>query len=419
MKLISDMVIDSFYKPFTENALKLGGFSRGQVSGAPCDILTAYSLMDVPESEALLYEPSFSRIVASAALLGGKKVVSAETFTCLYGWPRNYIGQEQTADLKLLADALFANGVNHIIWHGKPMNPAGMDTVKFYASVHVGKSGNLAQEMKQFNKYLETVSTYMKKGQNYSDIAVYLPIEDAWTNGEMPKEMQFKWAWGYYELRFLKPPSQIIEYHPIFINHYFLKQAEFENNLLMINNVAFKSLYVDVKHLDMEALKTIKELAKKGLRIYMMKSPEQAGKRKTDLFDNMLKELLNFPNVKTDLNELHAKSFEFKGDFVPDYWCRHEEGEYYVFIANPKSKEIKFPMDLGQSFNQKSNYLSFCLNFGNKEFVFDSLEFKPYQSVLIHITKELKTMFIDIEYIPESPQVIIRNKNESKPWLIN
>ena len=122
MKLLSSYVIEEFYKPFTQKSHELGAYLRVQCSGAPCDIISSYATVDVPESEALLYEPSYSNIVASAAGLSGKKVVTSETFTCLYGGPSDHHSHEQTADLKLLADALFANGVNHIIWHGKPFN---------------------------------------------------------------------------------------------------------------------------------------------------------------------------------------------------------------------------------------------------------------------------------------------------------
>ncbi len=102
----------------------------------------------------------------------------------------------------MLADALFANGVNHIIWHGKPFNPAGQDTVKFYASVHVGKSGALADEIPAFNKYMEKISAVMKKGKTLSEVAVYMPTEDSWIAGELPVEKQFIWAWGAYEQRY-------------------------------------------------------------------------------------------------------------------------------------------------------------------------------------------------------------------------
>ena len=191
MKLISEYVIGEFYKPFTEKCHALGAYSRVQCSGVPGDVISAYTAIDVPESEALLYEPSYSNIVASAAALTGKQVVTSETFTCLYGWPRDHHSEEQAADLKLLADALFANGVNHIIWHGKPFNPAGQDTVKFYASVHVGKSGSLAPEIPGFNRYMEKVSSVMKNGATLSQVAVYLPSEDTWVAGELPADKQF------------------------------------------------------------------------------------------------------------------------------------------------------------------------------------------------------------------------------------
>jgi hypothetical protein len=123
----------------------------------------------------------------------GKPVVTSETFTCLYGWPRDHHSQEQTADLKMLADALFANGVNQIFWHGKPHNPAGQDTVKFYASVHVGQRGSLSKAIPAFNRYMEKTSKFMRQGKSFSRVAVYLPTEDSWVAGELPAEKQFIW----------------------------------------------------------------------------------------------------------------------------------------------------------------------------------------------------------------------------------
>lgn len=118
MSLISEKVLDFYFK-FDSTINSAGIFSRGQVSGAPCDLISGYSLLDIPEGESMLFEPEFCAIPASAALLSGKRFISSETFICLYGWPRDYIREEQTADLKLVADALFANGINQIIWHGK------------------------------------------------------------------------------------------------------------------------------------------------------------------------------------------------------------------------------------------------------------------------------------------------------------
>ena len=85
-KLVAEYVLEEFYEPFTEYQPRLNSFTRVQCHGAPCDSLAAFAAADVPESEAILFDPEFSRIPASAAALTGKPVVSAEAFTCLYGW---------------------------------------------------------------------------------------------------------------------------------------------------------------------------------------------------------------------------------------------------------------------------------------------------------------------------------------------
>ncbi len=175
MTLVSEYVIDNFYIPFTQTCHELGAVSRVQCAGAPVDLITAYANVDIPETEAMLYEPNFSRIVASAAALAGKKIVSAETFTCLYGWPREFFLKEQTADLKLVADALFAHGVNQVIWHGVPYSPPGKPPVFFYATVHAGPGGALAPEIPAFNAYMTKVSEVMRRGKSYSGVGRRLP----------------------------------------------------------------------------------------------------------------------------------------------------------------------------------------------------------------------------------------------------
>ena len=225
MKLISDLVINNFYIPFTDEAHKLGGFSRGQCHGSPTDLISAYATMDVPESEAMLFEPSFSRIASSAAALAGHKHVTSETFTCLYGFPREHMREEKVTDLKMVADAMFAHGINQIIWHGFPYNTIGSDTVSFYATVHVGRAGALSTHLLSFNNYMAQVSDYMRKGAVYSDVAIYLPLEDAWIAGELPKEKQLPWAWGEYEFRYQVVPEDIRGYQPLWINGTYLKEG--------------------------------------------------------------------------------------------------------------------------------------------------------------------------------------------------
>lgn len=417
MKLISRMVRDSFFSPFTEYAHSVGAFSRVQCMGAPADMLDAYSLADVPESEALLYEPAYSVIPASAAALSGKRIVTAESFTCLYGWPSDYLAEEQTADLKLLADAIFANGVNHIVWHGKPMNPAGYDTVKFYASVHLGKARSLAAELPDFNAYLQKVSAFMKKGVSYSDVAVYLPLEDAWIAGELPRHEQLRWAWGYYELRHLKLPDELSPYRPLWINPTFLQKAKLENGLLKVGDCAFRALYVDVEYMDVEGLKSIISLAQSGFPVCLKRLPTYPSAKEESGYAPLLHQvetLIAQGRISTEWTKAAPLPLVV-GDSIPEFWCRQSGKDLYIFFANPKTKAIHFPLEYGQSLQTDTIQYDIMLNYAGKSNTV-KLNFYPYQSILLCISPNGKVKHIDITFLPQSPVYEPRIKPERERW---
>ena len=185
-KLVGETVVREFYATFTEICHELGARSRVQCHGSPTDLISAYASVDIPETEAILYNPHFSRIPGSAAALAEKPVLSCETFTCLYGFPSHMWRKEQVADLKLLADGLFAQGVNQILWHGMPYNPPSeVDRCEFYASVHVGPNSAFQDQLPAFNGYLTKVSEVLKRGRTLSRLAVYLPNEDEIIRGEL------------------------------------------------------------------------------------------------------------------------------------------------------------------------------------------------------------------------------------------
>ena len=291
MTLMSDYVLYEFYKPFTDNAHTQGAFARSQCGGAPADLLTAFMIVDVPETEAILYEPNYGRIPASAAALAGNDVVTSETFTCIYGWKRwggkgPYQEQEQVADLRLVADALFANGTNQIIWHGMPF--IGKNQTKdenyFYASVYVGRDSYFIDQMKEFNDYMANVSRYMRKGNTYSDVALYLPLEDSWMGVELPEELQMPWVWGEYELRYEFAPEYLAGYQPLWVNAKVLSESQYANGVMTYGDMQFSTLAVDVEWLDIAALREVVRLAKQGLPVIMAREPKQPGKNKSEEF---------------------------------------------------------------------------------------------------------------------------------------
>ncbi len=397
MKLVSEKVINEFYIPFSRVSHKLGAYSRVQCAGSPTDLISSYSVVDIPESEAMLYNPHYSRIVGSAAALSDKPLVSAESFTCLYGWPREHMHEEKITDLKLVADALFANGVNHIIWHGMPFNPKGIDTIYFYASVHVGKRGSLNPHLEKFNVYLTNLAKVMRKGHTYSQAAVYLPVEDSWIGGEMPEELQLPWAWGEYEMRHVEFPEEVEGYSPLWINGEFLGKGKVEKNKLVIGENRFDFLYVDVDHMDIESVKTILDLARQGLPVCLKKEPKQAGHIKSGDYKIMMNELTSLPNCSGTLQNLINEEPLLKGEYLPDHWCRKEGDSLFIFFANPAASQLLYPVPYGISDTVSSRDVNLALSFDGmkKEIV---LNFETTSSLLVKIVPGIEPEIISYNY---------------------
>ena len=411
MHTLSGYVLREFYQPFADNATRVGAFSRAQCGGAPTDLLTAFTFMDVPETEAILYEPCFSKIAASAATLADKPVVTAETFTCAYGWTSlrykdgrgmsPYQGNEQIADLKLICDVLFANGTNQIIWHGFPFNKVGDTTNHFYTTCQISTSENnnlSGNDLKEFNDYMATVSKYMRKGKNYSDLAVYMPLEDAWMGGAYPDSMRKVKAffWGQYEMRFINTPEEYKGMQPLWVNEHFLKSATFENGTLHCGKAAFKALYCDVEYMEISALQEIIRLAEAGLPVIMVRMPKEPGVVKHTEYDTMLAELSRFvrlPQCDSPTMPL------IEGENLPDFWIRKDDNTYYIFFANPLTQTIEYPLDYCYAFTDKGATRDITINHHGKSEAF-TLNFKPTESLLLKIDSEgIKQ--IDLGFMPK------------------
>jgi len=412
---LDDYVTNGFYKPYVKKCKELGAWSRIQCLSAPADVMTTYALVDIPETEAMLNNPNYSRIVSSSACLASKRLVSSETFTCMYGFPSTYLRQEQTADLKMVADALFAQGVNHHVYHGTPYNPIGSDTIEFFATTYFGPGGSLAPELPAFNVYMEKVSGILQKGKTYTDVAVYIPYEDGVMKGAYPKERQRVWVWGEYELRYIDPPEETEGYHPMWINRYFLEKAVFKNNKIIVGDAQFSILYIDVDFMDVRALRTVLELAQEGLPVCLKKFPQEPGKIKSGVYSSLLNELASLENVSKNFNQVIDHPPLIQGDSIPEYWCRVEQdGTHYLFLAQLPSKDLTYPVYSGQSHMKQSDLRELTLTINGKT-IRQKVEFKPYQSVMLKISAKGKVDYMDISFMPEAP--IVRPREQQKMYF--
>lgn len=412
MSTLSGYVMREFYGPFAENATHNGAYSRAQCAGAPTDLLTAYTLVDIPESEAILYEPSFSRIAASAATLKRKDAVTAETFTCAYGWTGlSYMGgrgrsphqgKEQIADLKLICDAIFANGVNQIIWHGYAFNKVGTQDNWFYTTCEVSSdtSRNLSGlPLTEFNRYMTKVSSYMRRGRNYSDLAVYMPLEDSWMNGEYPPEVRKKmrWALGQYELRYIVTPEDCKGLQPIWVNGKFLSDASFRKGRLHCGDADFAALYVDVEYMEYESLKSILRLARKGLPVLVARLPKEPGVNKHSNYASLLARLMKLPSVGRDASVIPVKGL-VEGENLPDFWCREDGDDYYVFFANPLCSTICYPLEYCYALTDTGSTRKITVNHHGVSEAY-TLMFPPGGSLMLRISRD-GIHPIDLGYLP-------------------
>lgn len=357
-KLIGEYVLREFYQAYAEECQRHGGFARVQCHGAPTDLLAAYAAAEVPESETLLFDPEFSQIAASAAVLAGRSIVSAEAFTCLYGWrrwpgPGLHQGEERIGDIYLLGDALVANGVNHLIWHGTPLRSTGLTPEQqrsrwFYASVHVGPDAAFAGELPACNGYFTEICAAMREGRPYHDVAVYLPLEDKRMLGKLPEEDRKPSGEYHWELHDLRFPAELAGYHPTWVSEHFLRDAEFRDGILHCGKAEFSSLYLDCEWLDIDALAAVVRLARQGLPVCLKRLPRQPGRVTATNYTNELDELTRSGRVADHFSEVAARPPLLTGPLLPPHRCRVVDGDLVIFFAHPQAAGLTYPLRPGR-----------------------------------------------------------------------
>ena len=387
-RLIADVFEREFIEPFVEIARRSGAYARVQCHGAPTDLLRAYAAADVPESEALLFLPSFSRIASSGAAWDGKRVVSAEAFTCIYGFAGReesgdtYWRRETIADLKLLADSLFAQGVNQFVWHGMPYQPAGHE-VEFYAAVHVGPDSGFAEQLPEFNRYLEKTSALMKLGEPFAGLGVYLPWEDALMEDEIPEAERTPGAVYRWEMRHAVMPAAVEGYHPLWISHAFLRAAYVKDGLICSRALRIGGILVDCEWLAAESLRELVRLAQQGGSVVMQRQPREPGRARDKDYARNLESLRAAACGLEEITEWEL----VKGDNLPAYWARQMGDDLLIYFAHPLTKQIRYPMEFDLGAKAEIANRKVELNWRKRKFDLE-LEFRPSESLVLLLTNE-------------------------------
>lgn len=338
-----DVLVREFYAAFTALCHRLHARSRVQCHGAPADLLAAYAAVDQPESEAMLFSPTFSRIAASAAAWTGGSVVSAEAFTCLYGFPDwddqadELWGLEDSGDIKFVADALFANGVNQLVWHGMPYRSAGGEQ-RFYASIHLALDSRFAAQVPELNDYFSRVCSILQSTEAWAQVGVYLPTEDGQMRDRIEDDDSPPGANFHWEMRDARFPEALEGHACVWISLDFLQEAHWTGDSYQSRKLRLKALVIDCDWLDVRSLEELSRLSQNGARIIWLKRPKQPGHMKSSDYETTLDRLIAQKAQITDVLPLLV------GENIPQFWTRQSDGHLYLFFAHPLASKISYPL---------------------------------------------------------------------------
>ena len=393
--LIADLLLEEFYVPYTEMCHQTGALSRIQCHGSLTDLLWAFGTADIPETEALLFDPDFTLIPASAAAFHGKPLVTSESFTCLYGWVSvgndpPYLGKEDPLDVKVQADAQFASGLNQILWHGMPFSTQA-NPRKFYASVHVGPDGNLSDDLPKLNEYFTKVSQWNRFGKPVTQLGVYLPLEDQWVADRLPVELHKPSNEYHWELQEVKMPKDLLGHRPLWISEKFLELCQVSTQVpggIQCGEQLIPALYIDAEWLSLNTLNQLLRLARDGAHIILKQVPKEPGFISHDPYQEHLEELISL----TKGTPLPAPII--KSSIPLEFWCTKLGEEYHFFFAHPGTQGMRYPLEyqFWKSLTPVDVQVTFFL--GNQEYN-HQLHFQQASALMVSIQSDPRTITIE------------------------
>lgn len=193
---LADLLLENFTKPWSAWAHRHGAKTRNQAHGSPANLIDLYGAVDIPECESFGRShfdlsglrqdtirkpndgtPAVLKFASSAAHLTGKRTTSAEALTWLTEHFRTSLAQ-----CKPEVDLMLAAGVNHIVFHGAPYSPKGVEFPgwRFYASINMSPTASFWRDVEPFTRYIARCQSFLAAGEPDNDLLLYLPLYDIW-----------------------------------------------------------------------------------------------------------------------------------------------------------------------------------------------------------------------------------------------
>ena len=182
-RTLAELTEEKFTAVLGDWCLRRGVNLEMEPYGIPPNPMTAAAHIAVPTGEHYEWKGfAVQRYVSSMAHLAGRNIVGAEAWTWA-GLP-NRLG-DSLSDLKLVSDMTFLLGANDLTSVDFPYSPREADApgwLPYYGPV-MGEANPQWKFFPALVAYLNRCQWLLRQGKPVRKIAVYLPVEDALSDG--------------------------------------------------------------------------------------------------------------------------------------------------------------------------------------------------------------------------------------------
>jgi alpha-L-rhamnosidase len=290
---LSELFSEHFIRTSTKWLEKQGLLHRAQSYGLNMDLIGNAGLASIPETETMVGPEAILKVMASGAHLYNRPILSAESIVFSN---RAYMTTPQK--IRMVADKLFAAGVNQIIYHGIPYRYLTDDTkpVGWYPfgssfanfSSNLGEANIFWKYQKEVNEYVSRTQYALRSGKPHFDVLIYFPfmnvegmpdnIGEILTKGyiegvepplpkgaEAPAKDKSAWAEKIY------PVINLLESNGItweWVNDASIQQASLDGKQVNIRGNLYQAIIlVDISTIQLKTAESIAELAKNGMKL--------------------------------------------------------------------------------------------------------------------------------------------------------
>ncbi len=274
-----------------------GFIVRNQSHGAPANLLDLYANADIAETEIFgstpfpipglrrspdevrhdqdLPESLVLRVASSAGHVVGHNLSSSESAT----WLRDH-WKVSLAFVKPELDRIFADGINHVFYHGTVYSPPDVPWPGwlFYAATQFNPNNTWWDDFSALNRYVGRVQSILQRGKPDNDVLLYWPLADVWDNADGLMKML-----GVHDVKWLteQPVGKIARtlmergYSFDYISDAQLEQTRNERGDLATPGSRYKLLVVPAtRRMPVGTLRKIAALVQGGATVVFENLPE-------------------------------------------------------------------------------------------------------------------------------------------------